>query len=115
MSKRGTVAALAARKGGEEFGDTLAKIDGQNQNGAELDDDGVHLPVPAGEIDVQQRFGETQVRRGADGKEFSQSFDDAQQDRQQIFVQNFSPGVVELLTVAAGPGFAGTGKILRIS
>src|SRR5712672_3424928 len=101
MREGGAVATLAARECGEKLGDALAKIDGQNQNRAELDDDGIHFPVAAGEIDVQERLGK--------------SFNDAQQDGQQIFVQNLSPGVVELLTTAAGPDFAGAGKILRIS
>src|SRR6267142_4029516 len=115
MRKCSAVATLAARERREKLGDALAKIDGQNQNRAELDDDGVHLPVAAGEVDVEERLGKPEVRCGADGEEFGQSFDDAQQDGQQIFVQNLSPGVVELLTTATGPDFAGAGKILRIS
>ena len=35
----------------------------------------------------QKRFGNAQVRGRADGQKLGQTFDDAQQDRQQVVVQ----------------------------
>ena len=37
----------------DEFLEAGAEVDGQAKNGAELDDDGVHLPVAAGEVEPQ--------------------------------------------------------------
>src|SRR3954471_8380001 len=121
MGKRGAVAALALREGGEKFSDAPAEINGQNEDRAELDDDGVHLPVAAGEINMKERFAEPEVRRGAYGKKFRDAFHNAEQDGQQIIVQIVSPGFLALLSGAgaslSGPGFSGLGasKILRIS
>jgi hypothetical protein len=38
---------------------------------------------------VKQSFRDAQVGGGADGQEFSQTFDDAQQKREQVVVQIF--------------------------
>ena len=69
MRERCAVAALAAGKSGEECCDAAAEIYGQAKNCAQLDDDGIHLPVAIVESqiggqarDVQQRFREPQVR-----------------------------------------------------
>ena len=62
MSKRRPVAILAMRKCAQEFRDSLAKINGEAQDCAQLDDDGVHLPIAIAEVDVKQRFGYAQVR-----------------------------------------------------
>ncbi len=46
----------------------------------ELDHDRVHLPVRIGQVDVQQRLCDPQVRRRANGQKFRESLDDAEQD-----------------------------------
>jgi len=53
------------------FLDAAPEVHGQAQNRAQLDDDGVHLPVTIRQINVQQCFGEPQVSRGTDGQELS--------------------------------------------
>src|ERR1700682_2511868 len=92
MGEGGAVATLAAREVPEELGDSGAEIHGKRKNGAELDDDGVHLPVAVAEVDVKQGFAETQMGRRAYGQKFGESFDDAEQDGQQVVVQSVSPG-----------------------
>ena len=94
MSENGAVATLAARKRGKKLRDASAEIDGQTENRAELDDDGVHLPVAAGQRDMEQGFGDAQVRGGADGQEFRETFDDSQDDGQQIVIQASSSDLV---------------------
>jgi hypothetical protein len=42
----GAVAVFAAGKGADELDDAAEEEQGQGEDGAELDDDGVHLPVP---------------------------------------------------------------------
>ena len=58
----------------------LAKIDRQAQDRTQLNHDGVHLPVAVGEADVQQRFRNPQVRGGADGQKFGETFHDSQHE-----------------------------------
>ena len=53
MSENRAVAILALRKSGKKLGDAAAKIDRQAQNGAQLNDDGVHLPIAVGQTDME--------------------------------------------------------------
>src|SRR5579872_1792539 len=87
MSKRGPIAPFPLRKSRQEFRNAMSEVDGKAQNGAELDDDGVHLPVAVAEIDVKQRFCDTKVRRGTDGQKFGKAFDDSQYYGEQVVVQ----------------------------
>ena len=64
------VAARTVRERRDEIDDTLAKVDRQTQDGAELDDDGEHLPIAVAEVHAEQCFGDAQVRGGTDGKKF---------------------------------------------
>src|SRR5206468_251816 len=57
---------------------------------AELDHDGIHLPVAVGEADVQQRLRQAQVCGRTDGQEFGEAFDNAKNEREQIVVQSSS-------------------------
>ena len=68
----------------------LAEIYRQAKNCAQLDDDGVHLPVAVRQADVQQRFREPQVRGGTDRQKFRQAFYNSQDQRQQVVVQSAS-------------------------
>ena len=77
MGEDGAVSALAAREGGEEFCDSAPEVNRQAQDRAELDDDGIHLPIAVGEADVQQRFGEPQMRGRTYGQELSDAFDNS--------------------------------------
>jgi hypothetical protein len=67
MVERGAIAALALWKGPNEFEDAAHKEEDEREDGTELDDDGVHLPVRIGQVDVEQRFGDPQVRGRTDG------------------------------------------------
>ena len=57
--------------------DAAPEINRQAEDRAELDDDGIHLPVAVGEADVQQQFGDAQVRGRTDGQKFGEAFDNA--------------------------------------
>ena len=78
MGPHGSVATFTTGKRGEELGDALAKIDRKAQDGAQLNNDGVHLPVAAAEADVKQRLADAQMRGGANRQEFRETFDDAE-------------------------------------
>jgi len=55
------VMILALGKSGEELGDMLAEINRENQDRAQLDHDGIHLPVSAREWHVHEFFRQAQV------------------------------------------------------
>ena len=78
------IPALAARKGGEEFPNAWPKVNRQAENRAKLDDDGVHLPIAAAEIDPEQGFADAKVGGGADWQKFGEAFDDSEQKRKQV-------------------------------
>ncbi len=84
------VAVLAPGKGAQEADDAAQEEQQERQDRAQLDDDGVHLPVGVVEGDIHERFGNAQVRRGADGKELGQAFHDAQNDGLNVWVQEAS-------------------------
>src|SRR5579864_6012899 len=90
MSQRRAVTALTAREGRKEFGDTAPEINRQAQDRAQLNHDGIHLPVAIGEADVQQRFREAQMRGGTDRQKFGQAFDNTENEREQVIVQKSS-------------------------
>src|SRR6202030_2835534 len=90
MSESGTPSAITARKRRKKPLDASPEIDGQAEDGTEFDDDGIHLPVTIGEADVEQQFGETQVRGGTDREELGEAFDNAKDQRQQVIVQSSS-------------------------
>ena|SRR5689334_20294511 len=92
MRPHGSVATFTTRKRGEKLGDALAKIDWKAQDGAQLNHDGVHLPVATAETDVKKRLANSQVSCGADGQELRKALDDAEDDREQIVVQDSSVG-----------------------
>jgi hypothetical protein len=52
-----------------------------------LDDDAEHLPIAVGEIHTQQRLADAQMGSGADGEKFGDAFDDAQQEREKVWIQ----------------------------
>ena len=79
MRQEGAVFLLAFGKLREELGDVVAEIDGERQDCAQLDDDGIHLPVAARERHVQQGFGNAEMGGGADGQELGEAFDNSQQ------------------------------------
>ena len=77
MSEGGSVSALTAGESGDEFCDAAPEVNRKAQNCAELDDDGIHLPIAVGQADVQQRFGQPQMGGGADGQELGDAFDNS--------------------------------------
>ena len=52
---------FAIGKGADEFDDPAHEEQAKGQNCSNLDDDGVHLPVSVGQVDVQQRLGDAQM------------------------------------------------------
>ena len=90
VGERGASSAVAARKRGNKSFDATPEINRQAQDCAELDDDGIHLPVTVGQADVQEQFGDAQVRRRADREELGETFDNAKDERQQVVVQSSS-------------------------
>src|SRR5258708_24412173 len=90
MRERRSVTALAAGKRGEKRGDATAEIYWQAEDCAELNDDGIHLPVAVRQADVQQRLRKPEVRRRTDRQKLRQAFDNPQQYRQQVVVQSSS-------------------------
>src|SRR5258708_37269573 len=93
MSERCAVAVLALRERAQKLGDPRTKVNRQAQNRAQLNHDGVHLPVTIRQADVKQRLGNPQMRRGADRQKLRQPFDDAEDDGQQVVVQETSADV----------------------
>src|SRR5215469_15468319 len=93
MIKHSLVAPLALRKSGDELVNTRAKINRQTQDRSQLDNDGIHLPISVAQVDAEETLGDTEVRGRADRKKFGQSFNNSEQDRQQVWVQSsYSPG-----------------------
>jgi hypothetical protein len=86
MVEPGAVAVFAAGKGAHEAGDAPQEQKHEGQDGAQLNDDGVHLPVRVVERDLHERFSNAQVCRGADGKEFGEAFHDAENDGLNFWV-----------------------------
>ena len=70
MSQDRSVTVLTARKGRDQFQNSPPKKYRQRDDRAELDDDGVHFPEAISEIDIQQRFGDPQMRGRTDRQEF---------------------------------------------
>src|SRR5437660_3779976 len=90
MGKCSAIAILALRKCAQKFRDSGAKINWQTQDRAQLDHDGVHLPVAIRQAHVKQRFGNPQVSRGTDRQELREPFNNAENDGQQVVVQGAS-------------------------
>ena len=56
MIPESVFAVFAAGESADEFDDAAGKKQSEREDGAELDDDGVHLPVRVVEADVEERF-----------------------------------------------------------
>jgi hypothetical protein len=84
----------------KEFDDAFEIKQQQGKNGARLNHDGVHLPIRIVQGDVHERLGYAEVRRGADRQKLGQTFNDAQQDRLNVYVQKAS-GVQLSIALAA--------------
>src|SRR5215470_2926358 len=65
----------------------LAKVNRQGKDRAQLNDDGIHLPVATRQRNMQQRLGDSQMSGGTDRQEFRESFNDTQQNRKKIIAQ----------------------------
>ena len=70
------VAVFPFGKGAEKLQNSPREQQHQRENRTQLDHHRVHLPIGAGQVDVKHRLHQPQVRRGADGEKFGQSFDD---------------------------------------
>jgi hypothetical protein len=85
-----SVAVFTGGEGAEELDDAAHEEEAEGEDGAELDDNGVHLPVGIVEGDVHERFGDAEVGGGTDGKEFGETLNDAQDHGDEITVQTSS-------------------------
>src|SRR5579884_1629391 len=88
MSPHGAVAAFAARESRQELRDPASEVDGDGDDRTQLDDDRIHLPISAAEVDAEQRFTDAQVRRRRDRQKLGQSFDDAEYDGEKVGVHS---------------------------
>ena len=77
MIHHGAVIAFAMRKGAQEIRNTRAEINGKTENGPQLDNNRVHLPVSIGKIKAQQCFRDAQMGGGTHRQEFSKTFDNS--------------------------------------
>ena len=94
MREEIAVLLLTFGPGGKQPPNMRAEIDGQNEDGAKLDDDGIHLPVAAIESEtwrqtrtVQQSFRQTEVRSRTYGKKLGKAFNDSQNHGHNVVVQ----------------------------
>jgi len=94
----GAVAVFSPGKSANEIDDAAEKQDAQRQNCAQLNHDGIHLPVGVIERNFHQRFGDAQVRRRTDRQKLGQAFHNAEQNGLKILVQE--PSGVQLFNVA---------------
>ena len=62
MGEGRTVRIFSLGKGAEEFQNPPCEQQHQGEDGAQLDHDGVHLPVRAGQVDVKHRLHQPKVR-----------------------------------------------------
>src|SRR5438034_2422175 len=62
MGQHSAVSAFALRKCAEKLRDSPSEVNGQTQNCAQLDDDGVHLPVAIAQAYMEERFRDAQMR-----------------------------------------------------
>ena len=62
MCQHSAVSAFALRKRAEKLPDSPSEVNGQTQNCAQLDDDGVHLPVAIAQAYMEERFRDAQMR-----------------------------------------------------
>lgn len=86
MRQNRAVAAVAAGKRSQELHDAFPKVNGQRQDGAELNNDCVHLPETVVQIEFEERFNDTQMRRRTNGQKFREAFYYSEQDRQEKVV-----------------------------
>src|SRR4051812_41196662 len=78
MRESSAIAAFTLGKRRDELRDARTEVDWQAKYGPELDDDGVHLPVAAGEVEAEELLGDAEMRGGAYGKKLGETFNDAQ-------------------------------------
>jgi hypothetical protein len=87
MRERIAVAIFPLRKRTQEFRDSRSKVNWKAQDRAQLNHDRVHLPIAIGQINVQQRFSDSQMGRGTHWQKFCETFNNPQHYRKQIVVQ----------------------------
>ena len=90
MVEEGAVAVFAPGKGADVFDNAAEEEEGEGEDCAHLDYDGVHLPVGVIEGDVHESFRDAQMRRRADREKLGQAFHNAQKDGLKIGVQKAS-------------------------
>jgi hypothetical protein len=86
------LAVFAAGEGTDKFDDAAGKEQSESEDGAELDDDGVHLPVRVVEADIEEGFADAQVSGGTNGEKLGKALDDPEKYGDHIIVQTRSRG-----------------------
>src|SRR2546423_4160946 len=106
MRQEISITAFASWKGAEKFDDPVPEINRQRENGAELDDDRVHLPETVMEIEMTKRFDDAQMSSRTDRQKFGQPLNNPEQDRQQKVI-HFSVSDFQFVSIS-GDGFSST-------
>src|ERR1700728_4618939 len=104
MREPSLVAALAFGERVKELNDAFQVEEQQGEDGACLNHDRIHLPVGIIERNMHQRLRDAEVRRRTDRQKLCQTFNDAEQDRLNIYVQKASG--VQLLIASVRRNFA---------
>src|SRR5690348_1521337 len=114
VSEDGTIAPLAARKRRKKFCDSVPKVDGENENRAELNHNREHFPVWVREKKAHHLFRDSQMSSGADRQKFGEAFDDSQNYRDEVVVQRSSAKCIDFLArdrLQHGKGVAAIGIV----
>jgi hypothetical protein len=77
MVEPGAVSAFAPGEGANKADDAAEEEQAEGEDGAQLDDDGVHLPVGVIQGNLHQSFGNAQMRRRANRQKLGQAFHNA--------------------------------------
>jgi hypothetical protein len=78
MVHPGAGAVFALGKRADKLDDAAEEQEREGQDCAQLNNDGVHLPVGVVQRDLHQPLGDAQVGRRTNGEKLGQAFNDAQ-------------------------------------
>src|SRR5712671_1592414 len=92
MREDTAIAPFPARVSQYELRDARTEVKGEAEHRTKLDDDGVHLPVRVGQIDVKERLRQSQMGGRADRKEFGEAFEDPKERREEVVAHRAANG-----------------------
>src|ERR1051325_7143523 len=94
MSYKVTVTSFALWECRNELSNGSSEVDREGKDRTKLNHDRVHFPKTIVQIDLQKCFGDAQMRGRANREEFSQSFNDAEEDGDEVIGHDFSRGLI---------------------